>query len=53
MVIKFTFSTKNFNAEIKESLGVSPAQIMFRNAIDLDRGIILPHSNSITRETAL
>lgn len=42
-----------FNAEIKESLGVSPAQIIFGNAINLDRGIILPHSNSITRETAL
>ena len=29
------------NAEIIETIGVSPAQIMFGNAIDLDRGIFL------------
>ena len=33
-----------FNAEVKESLGVSPAQILFGNAITLDRGIFLPHT---------
>jgi hypothetical protein len=42
-----------FNAEIKESIGVSPAQIIFGNAVNLDRGIILPHSNSINQETSL
>jgi len=31
-----------FNAEVKESLGVSPAQILFGNSITLDR-IFLPH----------
>jgi len=29
------------NSEVIQSIGVSPAQIMFGNAIDLDRGIIL------------
>lgn len=33
-----------FNAEVHESLGVSPAQILFGNAITLDRGIFLPHT---------
>lgn len=42
-----------FNAEIKEPLGVSPAQIMFGNAINLDRGIFLPHSNINDKEIAL
>jgi len=33
-----------FNAEVHESLGVSPAQILFGNAMTLDRGIFLPHT---------
>jgi hypothetical protein len=32
------------NSEVKESLGVSPAQLLFGNAIALDRGILLPHA---------
>ena len=35
-----------FNADTKEALGVSPAQILFGNAITLDRGIILPHKTN-------
>ena len=30
-----------FNADVKESLGVAPAQIIFGNSIHLDRGIFL------------
>ena len=30
-----------FNADVKEALGVSPAQIIFGNSIHLDRGIFL------------
>ena len=32
-----------FNADEKDSLGVSPAQLLFGNAIQLDKGILLPH----------
>jgi hypothetical protein len=31
------------NAEVMSSIGVSPAQILFGNSIDLDRGIFLSH----------
>jgi transposase InsO family protein len=31
------------NADVKEALGVSPAQILFGNSIQLDRGILLPN----------
>jgi len=31
------------NAHVKEALGVSPAQILFGNSIQLDRGILLPN----------
>jgi len=33
-----------FNAEIRKSLSTSPAQLLFGNAITLDRGIFLPPS---------
>jgi hypothetical protein len=32
-----------FNSNIIETIGVSPAQIIFGNAINLDRGIFIPH----------
>ena len=31
------------NSHVKEALGVSPAQILFGNSIQLDRGILLPN----------
>jgi transposase InsO family protein len=31
-----------FNSTIHESIGVSPAQLLFGNAIDLDRGLFTP-----------
>jgi hypothetical protein len=34
------------NASVHESLGVSPAQILFGNAVDLDRGLFIPVSAS-------
>ena len=34
------------NCDIKEALGVSPAQILFGNSIHLDRGILLPNINN-------
>jgi len=39
-----------FNADVKASLGVSPAQIIFGNSIQLDRGILFDHipNSSIT-----
>jgi len=30
------------NATVHESIGVSPAQLLFGNAIDLDRGLFTP-----------
>ena len=30
------------NATVHESIGVSPSQILFGNAIDLDRGLLMP-----------
>ena len=41
------------NAETKESLGVSPAQILFGNAINLDRGIFLPNMNKLNNNKKL
>ena len=32
-----------FNSNTIETIGVSPAQILFGNAINLDRGIFIPH----------
>ena len=37
------FAQRICNAEVVSSLGVSPAQIMFGNAVDLDRGILTPN----------
>ena len=34
-----------FNSEINESIGVSPAQIIFGNSLNLDRGIFLPYTS--------
>ena len=36
------------NADVKEALGVSPAQILFGNSIQLDRGVFLPHVPNTT-----
>jgi hypothetical protein len=36
------FVQRIFNAERKTSLGVSPAQLLFGNAVQLDRGILFP-----------
>ena len=33
------------NAQVHSSIGVSPAQIVFGNTLQLDRGIIFPHKN--------
>jgi hypothetical protein len=32
-----------FNSNVIETIGVSPAQILFGNAINLDRGFFIPH----------
>ena len=37
------FAQRICNSEVVSSLGVSPAQIMFGNAVDLDRGILTPN----------
>jgi len=37
------FAQRICNAEVVSSLGVSPAQIMFGNAVNLDRGILTPN----------
>lgn len=34
------------NASVHSSIGVSPAQLLFGNAIDLDRGILTPFHNN-------
>ena len=41
------------NASVHHSTGVTPAQIMFGNAIDLDRGIFLEHIPGPNIETKL
>ena len=38
------------NAEVKVSLGVAPAHILFGNAINLDRGIFLPNALAPDKE---
>jgi hypothetical protein len=35
------------NSEIVESIGVSPAQLLFGNSVRLDKGIFLPHIRNI------
>ena len=42
-----------FNADIKEALGVSPAQILFGNSINLDRGILIPQRTDAKNQTSL
>jgi len=37
------FAQRICNSEVVSSLGVSPAQIMFGNAVDLERGILTPN----------
>lgn len=39
------------NASVHESIGVSPAQLLFGNAITLDRGIFLPQSELNSTDT--
>ena len=34
------------NASVHSSIGVSPAQLLFGNAVTLDRGIFLPHAST-------
>ena len=42
-----------FNADEKDALGVSPAQLLFGNAIQLDKGILLPYKDEETKENLL
>jgi len=42
-----------FNADAKESLGVSPAQIIFGNSVNLDRGLFLPHITKVNSDITL
>jgi hypothetical protein len=41
------------NSLTVESLGVAPSSILFGNAIDLDRGIFLPHMTKANAEMKL
>ena len=41
------------NSSRNESIGVSPAKLLFGNAIDLDRGIFLPHHQIADNQKAL
>ena len=45
MVTDASISAKIMNAQVHSSIGVSPAQILFGNAIDLDQ-ILLPKALS-------
>mmetsp|Transcript_16517 Transcript_16517/g.24000 ORF Transcript_16517/g.24000 Transcript_16517/m.24000 type:complete len:116 (+) Transcript_16517:1029-1376(+) len=36
------FIQRIINSSVESSIGVSPAQLLFGNAIDLDRGILTP-----------
>ena len=40
------------NSEVHDSIGVSPAQLLYGNAIDLDRGIFLPF-DAVPKESNL
>lgn len=42
-----------FNADEKDALGVSPAQLLFGNAIQLDKGILLPYTEDEPKEQRL
>jgi hypothetical protein len=39
-----------YNSSINRSIGISPSSIIFGNAIDLDRGMIAPHSDIKNQE---
>ena len=41
------------NADQKDGLGVSPAQLLFGNALLLDKGILLPHVTMEDKDTRL
>jgi transposase InsO family protein len=41
------------NAEERKSIGASPAQLLFGNAVNLDRGILLPHNEIVKGEKEL
>ena len=41
--IKLPFVQRILNAEVVESIGVAPARLLFGEAIDLDRGILVPN----------
>ena len=36
--------TRIYNSSFNKSIGVSPSSIIFGNSIDLDRGLVFPHS---------
>jgi hypothetical protein len=38
----YPLAERTINSTVNESIGVSPAQIVFGNAIDLDRGLFVP-----------
>ena len=41
--IRLPFVQRILNAEVVESIGVAPARLLFGEAIDLDRGILVPN----------
>ena len=41
--IRVPFVQRILNAEVVESIGVAPARLLFGEAIDLDRGILVPN----------
>jgi len=41
--IRLPFVQRILNAEVVESIGVAPARLLFGEAIDLDRGILIPN----------
>ncbi len=41
------------NASVHDSIGVSPAQLLFGNAITLDRGILLPFNSNSSEQISL
>ena len=47
------FVQRIFNADEKDALGVSPAQLLFGNAIQLDKGILIPYKEEETEEKQL
>jgi len=43
--------TRIYNSSVNKNIGTSPSAIIFGNSIDLDRGLILPHSD--VKETTM